>query len=423
MNPVPASAPEQCEEWQKVLRAVHFLKEGVRGLRGNMECRGGGLPREQPSAVRDGAARTQHPIFFMYEVPSGAQTRAARWRGQATRAHSPERERQAGVVATASSAIGGTPSPAQRPVQDLTALWQRLHSVPRGAHGCLARAAEAFARAAIAAQDTGFRRHALQSLVRELDRQHAALATRLSRERRDCPHTTQLRNWVVHVKRRVSAVMKRASAPLDAPDRGGVEDAGPGRWPPPRAANLDGDNLEQLQAPRVDGSELASCVQQRAPSHDDSSTLSQFVAVAEEEVKEMDAPPGADHAQDMDSDEDGDEDICLRQFAYVPGARRAGQSSAGARAGRCGREDLAAASAAGSEASLLVRGLEGLCSPGYRGQPAGSRATHGMQRIEERECKCSARCQHSIARNKLEPAGSAATSSCAHQVNLSKNNA
>ncbi len=317
-----------------------------------MECGGGGFltHEQQPSAVRDGAARTQHPIFFMYEVPSVAQTRAARRRGQAPPgAEAAQPQRQAGVVANASADIGGTPVPVPRPLQDLIVLWQRLHSVPRGAHGRLARAAEEFARAAIAAQDTGFRRHALQSLVRELDRQHAALATRLSRERRDCPHTTQLRNWVVHVKRRVSAVMKRARAPLEV-------------------VRLVGDY--------------------RAIH---SSTLSQFVAVAEEEVKEMHAPPGADHAQDTDSDDVADDllglrqfahvpcdDLLgLRQFAYVPGARRAGQSSAGARAGRCGREDLAAASAAGAEASLLVRGLEGLCSPGFRGQPAGGRAPHG----------------------------------------------
>ena len=289
-----------------------------------MECRGGGLPREQPSAVRDGAARTQHPIFFMYEVPSGAQTRAARWRGQAapTRAHSPERERQAGVVATASAAIGGTPSPAQRPVQDLTALWQRLHSVPRGAHGCLARAAEEFARAAIAAQDTGFRRHALQSLVRELDRQHAALATRLSRERRDCPQTTQLRNWVDHVKRRVRAAMLRASAPLDAPDRGGVEDAAFGRRPPPRAANLDGDKL------------------------------------------------GAGHAQTMDLHDPTF--LGLRQFEYVPGIRRAGKAFVGARASRA---DLAAASAAEAEDCPL----EGLRSLEYRGQTERGRSAQVIQ--------------------------------------------
>ena len=410
-------------EWVYAFK-VRAAQGQRRTRRGSMQGRSGSAPHAQPSDVRADAAC--HPISCMYEFPSVRAARPGVSTPALTRAEAAER-------AAGAATARGQPAPApgaeraqrakERPLQDLTVHWQRLHSLPRGAHGRLARAAEAFAHAAMTAQDTGFRRHALQSLVRELDRQHAALVTRLSRERRDCPHTTQLCNWVVHVKRRVSAVMKRASAPLDAPDRGGVDDAAFGRRPPPRAASFDGDNLEQLQAPRVDGSELASCVQQRAPSHDDSSTLSQFVAVAEEEVKEMDAPPGADHAQDMDSDEDGDEDICLRQFAYVPGARRAGQSSAGARAGRCGREDLAAASAAGAEASLLVRGLEGLCSPGYRGQPAGSRATHGMQRIEERECKCSARCQHSIARNKLEPAGSAATSSCAHQVNLSKNNA
>jgi hypothetical protein len=404
-------------------RSVRAAQGQRRTRRGSMQGHSGSAPHAQPSDVCADAAC--HPISCMYEFPS---VRAARPGGSAPALTSAEAAERAAGAATAR----GQPAPApgaeraqrakERPLQDLTVHWQRLHSLPRGAHGRLARAAEAFAHAAMTAQDTGLRRHALQSLVRELDRQHAALVTRLSRERRDCPHTTQLRNWVVHVKRRVSAVMKRASAPLDAPDRGGVEDAGHGRWPPPRAANLDGDNLEQLQAPRVDGSELASCLQQRAPSHDDSSTLSQFVAVAEEEVKEMDAPPGADHAQDIDTDDVADDALGLRQFAYVPGARRAGQSSAGARAGRCGREDLAAASAAGAEASLLVRGLEGLCSPGYRGQPAGSRATHGMQRIEEREYKCSARC-HSIARNKLEPAGSAAASSCAHQVNLSRNNA
>ena len=265
----------------------------------------------------------------MYKFPSAPSVHAARPSGSGAPAST-----RAGA-ATAR----GQPAPApgaeraqrakERPLQELTVHWQRLHSVPRGAHGRLARAAEEFARAAIAAQDTGFRRHALQSLVRELDRQHAALATRLSRERRDCPHTTQLRNWVVHVKRRVLAVMLRASAPLDAPDWGGLEDAGPGRRPPPRAAELVGDNLEQF--------------------------------VAEEEVTEMDAPSGADHAHNIDSDDVKDDELRLRQFAYVPGARRASQSSAGARAGRCGRQDLAAASAAGAEASLLVRGLEGLC--------------------------------------------------------------
>jgi hypothetical protein len=295
-----------------------LLSSGLRGLRGGMECRGGGLPHEQPSAVRDSATHTQHPIFFMYEVPSGAQTRVARWRGQAapTRAQSTERERKAGVVATASAAIGGTPSSAQRPVQDLTTLWQRLHSVPRGAHGHgrLARAAEEFARAAIAAQDTGLRRHALQSLVRELDRQHAALATRLSRERRDCPHTTQLRNWVVHVKRRVRAAMLRASAPLDAPDHGKGEDAGHGRWPPPRAANLDGAKL------------------------------------------------GAGHAHTMNFHDPTF--LGLRQFEYVPGIRRAGQALVRARASRA---DLAAASAAvAAEAEDCP--LEGLRSLEYRGQ-------------------------------------------------------
>ncbi len=297
---------------------------------------GDSAPHAQPSAVRAGAAR--HPIFCMYEFPS-AERAAGEGTARSQPAPAPGAERAQRAR--------------ERPLQDLTVHWQRLNSVPRGAHGRLARAAEEFARAAMTAQDTGFRRHALQSLVRELDRQHAALVMRLSRERRDntrdCPHTTQLRNWVVHVKRRVSAVMKRARAPLEV-------------------VRLVGDY--------------------RAIH---SSTLSQFVAVAEEEVKEMHAPPGADHAQDTDSDDVADDllglrqfahvpcdDLLgLRQFAYVPGARRAGQSSAGARAGRCGREDLAAASAAGAEASLLVRGLEGLCSPGFRGQPAGGRAPHG----------------------------------------------
>ena len=290
-----------------------------------MECGGGGFltHEQQPSAVRDGAARTQHPIFFMYEVPSVAQTRAARRRGQAPPgAEAAQPQRQAGVVANASADIGGTPVPVPRPLQDLIVLWQRLHSVPRGAHGRLARAAEEFARAAIAAQDTGFRRHALQSLVRELDRQHAALATRLSRERRDCPHTTQLRNWVVHVKRRVRAAMLRASAPLDAPDRGKGEDAGPGWPPPPRASHTDSGEL------------------------------------------------GAGHAQTMDSHDPTL--LGLRQFEYAPGIRRAGQASLGARAGRA---DLAAASAAGAEDCPL----EGLRSLEYRGQTERGRSAQVMQ--------------------------------------------
>ena len=62
--------------------------------------------------------------------------------------------------------------------------------------------------AAVATEDTRWRRAALHSLIRELDRQHAALATRLSRERRDCPVTHVARNQVVMIKRHVRAVMR-----------------------------------------------------------------------------------------------------------------------------------------------------------------------------------------------------------------------
>jgi len=110
-------------------------------------------------------------------------------------------------------------------LSDLVCLWSKLRAVPSGAHTRLAQAAEAFARAAVATDDTRWRRQALQSLVRELNRQHAALATRLSRERHACPYTLAARNQVVQVKRLVRSVLRAQGGGIE---RSGASEKGTG---------------------------------------------------------------------------------------------------------------------------------------------------------------------------------------------------
>jgi len=141
------------------------------------------------------------PIFFMYDVPAQIGiTRAVACKtsggpqgryeiGESMRRHTPGKVRSTAL-------------------SDLVCLWSKLRAVPSGAHTRLAQAAEVFARAAVATDDTRWRRQALQSLVRELNRQHAALATRLSRERHACPYTLAARNQVVQVKRLVRSVLQ-----------------------------------------------------------------------------------------------------------------------------------------------------------------------------------------------------------------------
>ena len=272
----------------------------------------GSAPRGPP------AARAPNPIFFMYEVPAAAPAAARAARGGSARP--PPASAVAGGpgptdYAEATSRTLRAPPASTCPPEGLKALWQRLHSVPRGAHGRLVRAAEEFAHAALAAQDAGFRRHALQSLVRELERQHAALATRLSRERRDCPHTTQLRDRVVCVKRRVRAAIVRARAPPDVLEPRGDGSAGHGRRSLPRAADTGTGSL---------------C---------------------------------AGHAHDR---ADADDVLGLHQFKYVPGARRAG-----------GVEGVNGAAASAAHAKACP--LEGLRRLGYRCQPAGCNAPQVAQ--------------------------------------------
>ena len=152
--------------------------------------------------MQPGGAR--QPIFFLYEVPPKHAAQQAPQRPQerpfATTAPRP----RYGADHSEPGPCGG----AKDSLPHLVALWTRLRKVPRGEHVRLAQAAEAFARAAMATEDTRWRRQALHSLIRELDRQHAALATRLSRERRDCPVTHVARNQVVMIKRHVRAVMR-----------------------------------------------------------------------------------------------------------------------------------------------------------------------------------------------------------------------
>ena len=155
-----------------------------------------------PFPMQQGRAR--QPIFFLYEVPPKHAAQQAPQRPQ-------ERPFATTTTRPRYGADHSEPGPcrgAKDSLPHLVALWTRLRKVPRGEHVRLAQAAEAFARAAMATEDTRWRRQALHSLIRELDRQHAALATRLSRERRDCPVTHVARNQVVMIKRHVRAVMR-----------------------------------------------------------------------------------------------------------------------------------------------------------------------------------------------------------------------
>jgi hypothetical protein len=151
------------------------------------------------------------PIFFLYEVPTRYE--AASNKSSSAALYSSERQE---VLTKRLSTPCDTSTFADKGLSDhicqdqqltsLVELWKRLRSVPRGEHIRLVKAAEEFASAAMAAENSSWRRCALQSVIRELDRQHAALATRLSRERRACPQTLAVRHQVVMLKRRLFAV-------------------------------------------------------------------------------------------------------------------------------------------------------------------------------------------------------------------------
>lgn len=154
---------------------------------------------------------TSQPIFFLYEVPvQHGLVVSAQQHGRVCVCVKDGHRR---TVDTEGKAA---PAPPGRQTSNLISMWTQLRALPRGAHMSLARAAEEFAFAAMASKDTAWRCQALQSVVRELERQHVALATRLSRERRSCPHTLAARNHVVAIKRLVRAAMC-ASVPTIQP--------------------------------------------------------------------------------------------------------------------------------------------------------------------------------------------------------------
>jgi hypothetical protein len=150
-----------------------------------------------PGVLREAAPRPAavQPIFFMYEAPAAAVVAPPR-RPPPARASRPH-----------DTSLCGR---ASGDLRRLASLWSVLsREVPRGAHTRLVQAAEEFALAAMAT-DSRWRRGALQSVLRELDRQHVALATRLSRDRAACPHALAARNRIVLVKQRVRQAMREA---------------------------------------------------------------------------------------------------------------------------------------------------------------------------------------------------------------------
>jgi len=148
----------------------------------------------------------KQPIFFLYEFPA-AQERLHRPSCKRCELDAEWRPCSHGnghqASATAMKVKGD-----EGQLSSLISMWTQLRELPRGAHTGLAQAAEDFALAAMASEDTKWRRNALQSVIRELERQHLALATRLSRERRTCPYTLAARNKVVILKRRVRAAIQ-----------------------------------------------------------------------------------------------------------------------------------------------------------------------------------------------------------------------
>lgn len=248
------------------------------------------IPENMP---RTGPAK---PIFIVYDVP--ALQRPIYRRGM-------EDNERVYVVAAAAAARGETTGKPPRARSDqlstLVSLWTQLHQTPRGAHMRLAQAAEHFAHAAMASEDTRWRRHALHSVGRELGRQHAALATRLSRERRACPSTLAARNQVVGVKRLVRAVIR---------------------------ASIDRGSLE-----RDGGSEEGSRGGERGSEGGDitgwasSSIVSSYLT-----------PSHAEHTRINRADDQGDEVgedplQCLQQFSYVATKRRDAGNSMGTSSG------------------------------------------------------------------------------------------
>jgi len=146
----------------------------------------------------------KQPIFFLYEFPAAPQPPSSCKRSEFDAEWRPSSNGNGHLASATAMKVKGD----EGQLSSLISMWTQLRELPRGAHTGLAQAAEEFALAAMGSEDKKWRRNALQSVLRELERQHLALATRLSRERRTCPYTLAARNKVVIIKRRVRAAIQ-----------------------------------------------------------------------------------------------------------------------------------------------------------------------------------------------------------------------